>query len=296
MRYNLPDILTFLSATLPELAFINGIFLPIEQAFVSVEDRGFQFADAVYEVMVTYGGTPFRIEKHLNRLQDSLDALGIVYNVEAEQVAALVADGIRRAGFTETLVYLQISRGVASRRHEFPEVSCPTVVMTFKECHRLPVHMYEHGVRIITRPDLRWKRCNIKTVSLLPNVLAKQQASQESAFEVLLIDSEGRVTEGSSTSSFLVVDGVVKTTPLGPSILAGITREVVIEIAYNLNMRFREESSLLQDYFEADEVFLVGTATEIVPVIEIDGNTIGNGVAGPMTRRLRGSFSKLVKS
>ena len=275
---------------MPEIAFVNGEFLPLEQAVVPVEDRGFQFADAVYEVLATYGGRPFELDRHLARLQRSLDALNIGYEVAAQGVARSIAAGIERAGFGETLIYIQVSRGVAPRGHEFPSGIAPTVVMTFKECLRPEEGLWKGGVRTVTSEDQRWKRCDIKSVSLLPNVLAKQQAAASGAFEVLLVDGGGRVTEGASTSSFCVAGGVLKTAPPGPHILPGITREVILELARGLEIPVREEFSPLGEYLAADEVFLCGTATEVLPVVEIDGAVIGCGRPGQFTRRLRTAF------
>ena len=275
---------------MPEIAFVNGEFLPLEQAVVPVEDRGFQFADAVYEVLATYGGRPFELERHLARLQRSLDALHIRYDVAARGAAESIAAGIERAGFIETLIYIQVSRGVAPRGHEFPSGIAPTVVMTFKECLRPDERLWKCGVRTITTEDQRWRRCDIKSVSLLPNVLAKQEAAASGAFEVLLVDGAGRVTEGASTSSFCVVGGVLKTAPPGPHILPGITREVLLELARGLGIPVREEFSLLGEYLAAEEVLLCGTATEVLPVVEIDGKTIGCGRPGQLAGRLRTAF------
>lgn len=275
---------------MPEIAFVNGEFLRLEQAVVPVEDRGFQFADAVYEVLATYGGRPFELDRHLARLQRSLEALHIGYDVAAQGVARSILAGIERAGFLETLIYIQISRGVAPRGHEFPSGIAPTVVMTFKECLRPDERLWKGGVRTTTSEDQRWKRCDIKSVSLLPNVLAKQEAAASGAFEVLLVDDAGRVTEGASTSSFCVLGGVLKTAPPGPHILPGITREVILELARGLEIPVREEFSPLREYLAAEEVFLCGTATEVMPVVAIDGSIIGCGRPGPLSKRLRSAF------
>ena len=275
---------------MPDIAYVNGEFLPLEQAVVPVEDRGFQFADAVYEVLATYGGRPFELDRHLARLQRSLEALHIGYDVGAQGVARSIAAGIERAAFIETLIYIQISRGVAPRGHEFPSGIAPTVVMTFKECRRPDERLWKGGVSTITSEDQRWKRCDIKSVSLLPNVLAKQEAAASGAFEVLLIDGAGRVTEGASTSSFCVVGGVLKTAPPGQHILPGITREIILELAGGLEIPVREEFSPLGEYLAAEEVFLCGTATEVMPVVAIDGAIIGCGRPGPLSRRLRSAF------
>ena len=273
-----------------ELAFVNGKFLPIGEAVVPVEDRGFQFADAVYEVVATYGGIPFEMERHLERLQRSLDSLLIEYDVEGRGIARSIASGIERAGFPETLIYIQISRGTAPRTHEFPPEPAPTVVMTFKECLRPDETLWQRGVCAITSEDQRWGRCDIKSVSLLPNVLAKQKAAAAGAFEALLVDRGGRVTEGASTSSFCVVGGVLKTPPSGPHILPGITREVILELADELEIPVREDFSALSEYLAAEEVFLCGTATEVMPVVAIDGAAIGGGRPGPLTTLLRTAF------
>jgi D-alanine transaminase len=277
-----------------EVAYVNGTFLPIEAATISIEDRGFQFADGVYEVVSTYGGRPYAMAAHMERLQRSLQEIRIDFDVSG--LPDIVLQGIRRAGFDEALVYIQITRGVAPRHHEFPaRPPEPTVVMTVKQLYRPDPKLHATGVPVITSPDLRWKRCDIKSIALLPNILAKQLAHEAGAYEALLVDEGDRVTEGSSTSSFRVTGGVVFTSPPGPHILPSITRGVLIDLIKELGIELREEFSSVEQYRGADEVFLAGTTTEAMPVIRVDQTVIGDGVPGPITRRIREAFVESVQ-
>ncbi len=274
-----------------ELAFVNGRFMPLDEAVVPIEDRGFQFADGVYEVVATYGGKPFALKPHFERLERSLAALSLALDIRTYGLEALLREGLERAGFDETLVYIQVTRGVAPRHHEFPAAPVdPTVVMTFKQLYRIPQAHYERGVAVISAPDQRWRRCDIKTIALLPNILAKQQARAAGAFETLLVDGEGRVTEGSSTSAFCVVDGAVHTAPEGPQILPSITRGQLLELAGELGLPVVEDFRTLDEFKAADEVFLAGTTTEAMPVVRIDDAVIGTGAPAPITLKLREAF------
>ena len=276
---------------MPEIAYVNGRFCPLAEAVVSVEDRGYQFADGVYEVVATYGGCPYALEPHLARLQGNLEALHLPLDICEYGLRAKLMEGIERSGFGETLVYIQVTRGVAPRRHEFHAVSVtPTVVMTFKELHRLPQDLYDRGVEVISTEDLRWKRCDIKSIALLPNILAKQAAAQVGAFEALLVDAEGRVTEGASTSAFCIQAGRLCTAPIGPHILPSITRGILLDLARKLGIPIDEKFCTLEQFKEAEEVFLAGTATEAMSVVQIDDAIIGDGAPGPITRQVRVAF------
>ncbi len=280
---------------LSEIAFVNGEFIPLAEAVVSVEDRGFQFADGVYEVIGTYGGQPYAMEAHLQRLKRCLKELRLPLDIDAYGLRELVMEGIRRCAFAEALVYIQVTRGVAPRRHEFPrQPPQPTVVMTFKELQRLPVELYERGISVISTADLRWKRCDIKSIALLANILAKQEASEQGAFEALLVNAVGHVTEGSSTSAFCVRDGQLWTAPEGPHILPSITRGILLDLARQAQLPICEEFCSLGEYMQADEVFLAGTTTEAIAVVEIDGKPVGNGHPGPIARQLRAAFVREV--
>jgi D-alanine transaminase len=229
------------------------------------------------------------MDGHLDRLDRSLRQIRIDFDVGGLPV--LVEEGIQRSGFDEALVYIQITRGVAPRHHEFPEQRPePTVVMTVKQLQRPDARLHETGVKVITTPDLRWKRCDIKSIALLPNILAKQEAHEAEAYEALLVDESGNVTEGSSTSAFRVTGGSVYTSPAGHHILPSITRAVLIDIIHQLAVAVHETSSSVDDYLTADEVFLAGTTTEAMPVVRVDDTPIGDGVPGPITRRIREAF------
>ena len=282
---------------MPEIAYVNGRFCPLAEAVVSVEDRGYQFADGVYEVVATYGGCPYALEPHLARLQGNLEALHLPLDICEYGLRAKLMEGIERSGFGETLVYIQVTRGVAPRRHEFPAVSVtPTVVMTFKELHRLPRDLYDRGVEVISTADLRWKRCDIKSIALLPNILAKQSAAQAGAFEALLVDAEGRVTEGASTTAFCIQAGRLYTAPIGPHILPSITRGILLDLARKLGLPIDEEFCMLEQFKAADEVFLAGTTTEAMPVVQIDDAIIGDGAPRPITRQIRAAFLESLES
>lgn len=276
---------------MPEVAFVNGRFVPLEQAVVPIEDRGFQFGDGVYEVVATYGGRPYAMEEHMQRLERSLGELRLDFDPRAYGLEHIIGEGIAQSGFDEALVYVQVTRGVAPRHHEFPAGGVrPTVVMTVKELHRPAPELHRAGVRVITQPDLRWKRCDIKSICLLPNILAKQVAHEAGAFEALLVDAEGRVTEGSSTSAFCVHAGELCTAPSGPHILPSITRGILLRLALELDIPVREAFCTLADYLRADEVFLAGTSTEALAVVQIDEHCVGDGRPGPLTRRIREAF------
>ena len=274
-----------------EIAYVNGVFMPLAEAVVPIEDRGFQFADGIYEVIATYNGKPYAAEAHYKRLERSLAALRIPFDIHAYGLKEKVEEGLKRGHFADTLVYIQITRGVAPRDHPFPKGDVtPTVVMTFKAVKRPAKQLFEQGVDVISTPDLRWKRCDIKSISLLANILAKQEASAAGAYEALLLNDSGQVTEGSSTSAFCVRDGVLYTSPVGPHILSSITREILLDLASDLGIEVCQKALLLDQYVQADEVFLAGTTTEAMAVVRIDGKQISDGRPGSVCRRLRNAF------
>jgi len=283
---------------MPEIACVNGQFMPLDEAVVPIEDRGYQFADGVYEVLVTYGGKPHAMESHLRRLERSLTELMFEVDIGNGGLAVerAVVEGIARAGYAETFVYLQITRGVAPRRHQLPDpLPAPTVVMTFKEFHRQPEEEYEAGIRAITTRDLRWRRCDVKSVSLLPNILAQEEAARVGASEALLVDEAGRLTEGATTSCFRVSGGELCTTPPGNHILPSVTRGILLELAEEIAVPVREAWSTPAEYLAADELFIAGTGLEVMPVVALDGHTIGEGRRGPVARRLREAFLESVE-
>lgn len=277
---------------MPDLGFVNGRFCPLAEAVVSVEDRGFQFGDGVYEVVRTYGGRPFELGAHLARLERSAQALDLPIPAPRAQLAEYVREGIRRAGYPESKVYMQITRGPAPRDHQFPDSPTPTIVMTVRELRPLAEEIRVRGVQVITVEDLRWGRCDIKSVNLLANVLARQQAAQAGAFEAIFV-RDGVVAEGAVSNLMAVQDGALVTAPEGPRILSGVTRSLVLNLARRASLRIEERFCSLEALQSAQEVFLTGTTVEVLGVVRIDDKVIGSGGPGPVTQMLAARFRTL---
>jgi len=275
------------------VAFINGAFVPLADAKVSIEDRGFQFGDGIYEVIRTYHGRPFSLDAHLARLDRSARALNLTQPYSRADWTQHVLEGIKRAAYPEAKVYIQITRGVAPRDHAYSDDATPTVVMTVREFHPLDRSIQATGVDAMTTEDIRWGRCDIKSVNLLANVLARQQVKHAQVFEAILVNA-GFVTEGAVSNVMVVQRGTVVTAPEGPRILSGVTRAVVLELALNEGLPVREQFVSQADLYAADEVFLTGTTVEVLAVVRIDGKTIGDGRPGPITQRLAASFTSRV--
>jgi len=270
------------------LVYLNGDYIPREDARISIDDRGFLFADGIYEVVRLYGGTPFRMADHLARARRGLDALEIRYD-DVDGIADVCDELVRRNDLegAEATMYLQITRGAAPRKHAFPAPDTPATVYTaVKEYRDHPAEYWTEGVAAITVGDNRWSRCDIKSISLLPNVLANQRAHAKGAFEGLFI-RDGIVLEGSHSNLFAVYDGELVTYPLCNLILGGITRAVVFELAEELGIPAREGLIPESRLFDADELFLAGTTTEVMPIVTVDGTTIADGKPGPVTKKLQ---------
>ena len=278
---------------MPNVAFINGTFVPMAEAKVSIEDRGFQFGDGVYEVIRTYRGRPFELEAHLARLDRSATALDLKQPYSHDDWTRHILEGIRRAAYPEAKIYVQITRGVAPRDHAYSDDATPTVVMTVREFHPLDRSVQVAGVEAITTEDIRWGRCDIKSVNLLANVLARQQVKQAQVFEAILVN-EGLVTEGAVSNVMVVQGGTVVTAPQGPRILSGITRAVVLDLARSEGLPVQERFVSQADLYEADEVFLTGTTVEVLAVIRVDGKIIGDGRPGLIAQRLAARFTSRV--
>ena len=278
---------------MPDVGYVNGRFSPLSDAVVSVEDRGFQFGDGVYEVIRTYGNRPFQLDAHLVRLEQSAGALSLRLPVSKKECSALIDEAVSRAAYKESKIYIQITRGVAPRDHQFPSDAVPTLVITVREMRLLPDSLRNNGVEVMTLDDFRWGRCDIKSINLLANVLARQQAKEASLFEALFV-RHGEVLEGSVSNVFVVVNGQVSTAPEGRHILSGVTRSLVLNLAREAGLPVYERASSKDSLYAASEVFLSGTTVEVLPVVRIDGRLIGAGLPGPITRLLAGRFEKLV--
>ena len=275
--------------TVPETAFLNGRFLPLAEATVSIEDRGFQFGDGVYEVIRTYRGRPFKLDAHLARLDRSAQAIDLRQPYPFERWVEYVTEGLRLGDFPETKIYMQITRGTAPRDHAYAPDLQPTVLMTFRELQPLNATFQSTGVAAMTMKDIRWGRCDIKSINLLANVLARQQAKKRGVFESILV-RDGQVTEGAVSNVFIVQDGKLITAPEGGWILSGVTRQVVLELARHEGLTVQERYCSEQELLGATEVFLTGTTVEVLGVVHIDGKQIGKGQPGPVTRSLAKRF------
>jgi D-alanine transaminase len=270
---------------MPEIACLNGEILPIDQAKVPIEDRGYQFGDAVYEYLTTYSGKIFALEAHLDRLYNSLNALGFP-SISRDRIRETITGTHRQSEIDPAGIYLQISRGVAPRNHPFPEKSEPQIVVIVRHLPEIDPQLRETGIRAITVNDIRWGRCDIKTVQLLANAMAKQQALDARADDAIFVSDDDIVREATSSNVFIVTNGTLRTHPLTPNILPGITRAELIKIAKVHDIPTFEALFSKSELLAADEVLLSGTVTEVLPVTQIDDQTIGNGKPGPISRNL----------
>lgn len=279
---------------MPNIAFVNGRWSPLAAAKVSVEDRGFQFGDGIYELIRTYNRTLFHIDAHLARLRQSAKEIEIELPYTAGQLRKIIEGGLRRAGYADTKVYIQVTRGVAPRLHSFPKNVKPTLVMTFREFHPLAESLREEGVAVISTPDIRWGRCHIKSLNLVPNVLAREHALRSGAFEAIFI-REGKVTEGSGSNIFAVFGKKVATPPAGPYILSGVTRDAILQLGRKMGLDMLEKELSLKTLFSADEIFLTGTTVEALPVVRLDDKKIGSGSPGKTTASLYRAFKEQIE-
>jgi D-alanine transaminase len=278
---------------MPEVIYLNGQFVEPENAVISIHDRGFLFGDAVYEAMRSYDGRLWAMQRHLQRLRRSLHEIDMGY-VDVNIIAEVIERAYQRSELPDASVYLQITRGVQPRRHAYTQDLVPTVLVTVRDITPMLARINRDGESVMTAPDVRWKRCDIKSTNLLPNILAHTAAIDGGAHEAVLYDAEGYVTEAASMAVFCVEEGCVLTTPLGPEILPSITRQFVVEIAADEGIPLREERVSLERFRNASEVMLGSTSHEVCPVTRVDGRPVGDGTAGPVTRRLMAGFKRRV--
>lgn len=277
------------------IAYVNGRYVPHQSAAVHIEDRGYQFADAVYEVCEVRGGKMVDMPRHFARLERSLSELRIRLKMPLPALAMIVREVVRRNRVSYGIVYLQIGRGVARRDHAFPpDHVSPSLVVTAKNLNFARNQaMAAKGIAVISRPDERWARVDIKSTSLLPNVLARQAAREQGAYEAWLVDAQGCVTEGAASNAWIVTqDGSIITRSVDGSILSGITRSVVMEVASALQLRVEERAFTLDEARAASEAFVTAASQIVMPVVKIDGQAVGDGVPGPVAKRLRQEFHR----
>jgi D-alanine transaminase len=274
------------------IAYVNGRYVPFAQASVHVEDRGYQFADGVYEVCAVRGGKLIDEAPHAARLKRSLGEMKIAPPVTEAALAHIMRETVRLNAVRDGLVYLQVTRGVARRDHGFPASAKPALVVTARN---LSVDRYEaaavKGVEAKTMPETRWARCDIKSVALLPNVLAKQAAREAGAYEAWFVDDKGLVTEGASTTAWIVdANGVLRTRQLDQHILPGVTRGELLPMCRQLGIDAAERPFTVAEAKAAREAFITAASIGVIPVVKIDGSPIGDGKPGPVAKRLRAAY------
>jgi D-alanine transaminase len=275
-----------------ELAWVNGRIGELERACVSLEDRGFLFGDGVYDVARIYGGVPFRLAEHLQRLENSASKILLVLPLSRAEIDRAARKLIRTSGCREGWLYIQLTRGAAPRNHFIPAGIAPTLVMFVRA---LPAGLPElaAGISCITLPDERWLHCDIKSVNLLPAVLAKEKARRAGVHDAILYRQGGVVTEATTANVFAVVDGVVRTPPLSNLILPGITRADVLQILARENIAAAEKSLSLAELKRAPEIWLSSSVAEIVPVVALDGEAVGSGTPGALAQLVARQYRQL---
>lgn len=273
---------------MPRFAYVNGAYLPHDAASVSIEDRGYQLADGVYEVVACIHGHLADERGHLDRLQRSLAELGMDMPVRRETLAFLMRELLRKNRLSNANVYIQVTRGKARRDFPFPSNDTPqSLVMTTWPFNFDNQPKMEKGAKAVTVPDLRWKRRDIKTIALLPQVLAKQKAVEQGAYEAWMVDDEGFITEGASSNAWIVTkDGVLVTRKATTDILRGVTRTAIDKLREELQIKLEERSFTPQEAYEAEEAFNSSAVALVTPIVEIDGHKIGDGKPGKVTLRL----------
>ena len=273
------------------VAYVGGQYLPHRQAAVHIEDRGYQFGDGVYEVIAITRGRLVDEERHLVRLNRSLTELRINPPMSNAALKIVIREVVRRNSVDTGIVYLQVTRGVAPREHAFPKAAKPVLVVTSRRSRPPDPRLGREGVAVITIPDIRWQRCDIKSVALVANVLGKQEAREASAYEAWQVDGEGRVTEGTSTNAWIVTaDNTVVTRAADHAILNGVTRAAIFDIIQREGYRLVERPFSVAEARAAREPFLTSTTADLLSVVRIDGAPVADGKPGPLSRKLREAY------
>ncbi len=280
------------------IAYVNGRYLPQRSASVHIEDRGYQFADGVYEVFLVWNGVPVDYAPHIVRLKRSLSELRMREPMSPAALTVVMKEVIRRNHLNTGIVYIQVNRGVASRAHPFPNGDIkPSIVVTAKHFTGSSDDMAEQGAKVVTARDIRWERRDIKSVGLLANVLARQSASESKAYEAILVTGDGTVTEASASNAWIITaDKTIVTHPTTNAILGGVTRATVKDLAKQAGYTVQERPFTLDEAKNAKEVFLTGTTTFVMPVAQIDDKPVGNGAGGLIALDLRQRYRRYIDS
>jgi len=282
---------------MPRQAYVNGRYLPHREAAVHIEDRGYQFADGVYEVVPVFNGALVDEDLHLDRLDRSLGELRIAQPMSRAALKLVSRELMRRNGLSNGFLYMQVTRGVAPRDHKFPTNARPALVMTTRQMKPHSEQVLGEGLKVITVPDQRWDRCDIKSVSLLPNILGKQAAVEAGAYEAWQVDRDGMVTEGTSTNAWIVTqDNKVITRDATHSILNGITRITLLELIRKEGYELEERCFSVEEAKAAREAFLTSSTSFVLPITQLDAKPIGNGHPGILTGKLRQHYMDYMQS
>lgn len=269
------------------IAYVNGRYVDHALASVHIEDRGYQFSDGIYEYIAFYNGKLLDADAHFKRLERSLNELEIGFPVAASALGIIVRELIERNGRDDGGLYIQVTRGTAKRDHVFPKNARPALVMTICGVKTPKPHEFSDGVKVITQPDRRWARRDIKSVSLLANILAKQEAARQKVREALLMEADGKINEGSASNMFIVTkSGILLTHPADENILGGITRDVVLKLARKAGIAVEERAFNITEAKAATEAFITSTSINVLPVVKIDDRLVGKGNVGEITKRL----------
>jgi len=273
-----------------ELLFLDGEYMPPAEGRVSCEDRGFNFADGVYEVIRVYGGVPFTMREHLERQVRSAQGLKFEVPISVEKFESVCRELIDRSEIQEGLIYTQVTRGAAPRNHVYRDDIRPTVMAFIRPAPKQPSIWRTEGAAVLPVPENRWNMCHLKTIALLPNILAKNEAHRQGCAEGLFHEPDGTVTEGTATNAWMVRGGEVWTHPLGTKVLPGITRAQILKVAADLDMKIHEKAFTLKEAEAADEVFMSASNTELLPVVRLGDKAVGSGQIGPVYRQLHEAY------
>ena len=267
------------------MIYLNGQWMPLAEARISVLDRGFLFGDGVYELIPVYARKAFRMAEHLRRLQHSLDGIRLPNPKSEAEWISLIEELIAGQSFDNQSIYLQITRGAAPRDHAFPKDTAPTVLLMANPLTEPPRDLIENGVAAISGRDIRWGRCDLKTLNLLPNVLARQAAVEQGCVETVMF-RDGVLTEGAASNIFVVKDGVILAPPKDHRVLPGITYDVVLELAAENGMATQVRDIEETEVRSADELWLTSSSREVQAIVTLDGKPVGGGLPGPVYRRM----------
>jgi D-alanine transaminase len=275
------------------LVLLNETLVSRNEALVDIEDRGYQFGDGIYEVIRVYDGHIFLMAEHLERLKRSASEIDLILPVSLAQLEEKLIDLVKQTACKNGMIYIQLSRGVAPRNHNFPSPEVKAQLVAYTKPLDRPLNQQKEGVKAILVNDIRWLRCDIKTINLLPNVLAKQEAVKNQAYEAIQ-HRDGIVTEGSASNVFIVKENKLYTHPANNFILNGITRQFVLKLCAELDISVIEQTFDVNDLLQADEVFMTSTTSEIIPIVQVDTHLIGQGKPGALTQQLQNAFEQRI--